>query len=178
MTPTPEPTELDCSAGAKMMIERMKTNPEDFEIGGKLYRVYETHRMSVRDKKAVGDAYGEYIVEPQLMAAVLVALTAPEESEMEMIRAYSAGRGGGKSAFGTTSIDTRALYGNQVAPFYDPNTQTYNTATQQLISHEMIEQQRRHLADHKQKMRYLQEQKERAAQEEKLSWPEKIKGMF
>ena len=173
MTQTQEPTELDCSAGAKMMIERMQTNPEDFEIGGKLYRVYEHARMSARDKDAVLDAYDLYIVEPKLMADVLVALTASEENEMEkeIIRAYSAGRGGGKSVLGNAVIDSRAIYGNATAKLegasiFDPNSlATYNTATQQ-ISHEMIEQQRRHLAAHKEHMRYLQE---KAAAEEKLS---------
>ena len=175
MTPTPEPTELDCSAGAKMMIERMQTNPEDFGIGGKLYRVYENHRMSVRDKKAVGDAYGEYIIEPQLMAAVLVALTAPEVEE-EFVK-YNAQN---RYALGSGPNDPKMLYGVPIKgegqSIYDANTHTYqSTATQQIISHEMIEQQRRHLAAHKENMRYL---KEKAAAEEKLSWPEKIKGMF
>jgi hypothetical protein len=177
MTPTPEPTELDCSAGAKMMIERMQTNPEDFEVGGKLYRVYENHRMSVRDKKAVGDAYCQYIVEPQLMAAVLVALTAPEEEAGVdgKVKFKTQGR------YTTPAIDPRAIYGNVTANLegargFDPNTlTTYNTATQQLISHEMIEQQRRHLADHKEKLRYMQEE---AIREGKLGWPEKFRGMI
>ena len=167
--------ELDCSDGAKMMIERMQTNPEDFESGGKMYRVFDGGPKSARDTVALKAAYDQHIKEPQLMAAVLVALTAPEETEEQVIRAYSAGRGGGKSVLGTNAIDPRALYGNHVSPSYDPNTETYNTATQQIISHEMIEQQRRHLAAHKENMRYLQE---KAVREEKLSWSEKLKGMF
>jgi hypothetical protein len=169
MTPTPEPTELDCSAGAKMMIERMKTNPEDFEIGGKLRRVFDSSPTSARDKTALNAAFYQYIVEPKLMADVLVALTAPEETETEteMIRAYSAGRGRGKSVLGTNTIDPRALY--------NPNTETYSTATQQLISHEMIEQQRRHLEAHKENLRHLQE---KAAAGEKLSWSEKFRSML
>ena len=177
MTPTPEPTELDCSAGAKMLIERMQTNPEDFEIGGKLHRVvYENHRMSVRDKKAVGDAYGEYIVEPQLMVEVLTALTAQPEQEPEGTVKF---KSQGRYALGSGPNDPKMLYGVPIKgegqSIYDPNTQTYNTATQQIISHEMIEQHRRHLAAHKENMRYL---KEKAAAEEKLSWPEKFRSML
>lgn len=136
-----------------MIIERMKTNPEDFERGGRLYRVTE-NQMSARDLEAYVEAHDKYVKEPQLMAAVLVALTAPEETEETMIRAYTSGRGGGKSAFTTTAIDPRSM---------------------QLISQEMMEQQRMHLEVHKEKLRYMQE---KAAQEDKPRWSEKLKGMF
>jgi len=176
MTQTPEPTELDCSAGAKMLIERMQTNPEDFGIGGKLHRVLGTSPKSTRDTAALDAAYYQYIVEPQLMAAVLVALTAQPEQEPEGTVKF---KSQGRYALGSGPNDPKMLYGVPIKgegqSIYDPNTETYNTATQRIISHEMIEQQRRHLAAHKENMRYL---KEKAAAEEKLSWPEKIKGMF
>ena len=189
MTQTQEPTELDCSAGAKMMIERMKTNPEDFEIGGKLYRVYDHARMSARDKDAVLDAYDLYIIEPKLMADVLVALTAPVETEEQSFKAYTSGRSGGKSMLGNAVIDSRAIYGNQPAALYgnvtanlegakifDPSTlTTYNTATQQRMAQEMFVEQQRAIADHKEKMRYMQE---KAAREEKPNWSDKFKGML
>lgn len=172
-----------------MLIERMKTNPEDFDFGGKLYSVHERRHMSARDKDAVLDAYDKYIVEPKFMAEVLTALTAPVETEEQAFKAYTSGRSGGKSMLGNAVIDSRAIYGNQPASLYgsvtanlegarsfDPNTlTTYNTATQQIISHEMIEQQRRHLADHKEQMELRRREVD---EQRKLSWPEKIKGMF
>ena len=184
MTQTQEPTELDCSAGAKMLIERMKTNPEDFDFGGKLYSVHERRHMSARDKDAVLDAYDKYIIEPKFMAEVLLALTAPVETEEQSFKAYTSGRSSGKSMLGNAVIDSRAIYGNVTANLegtrpFDPNTlTTYNTATQQLIAQEMFVEQQRAIADQKEKMRYLQEREERAAREEKLSWPYKFKGMF
>ena len=74
--------ELDCSDAAKMLIQRMQTNPEDFDYGGKLYRMAEQAQMSARDKKACSAAHDEYIKEPRLMAEVLKALLVqPEENE-------------------------------------------------------------------------------------------------
>ena len=192
MTQTQEPTELDCSAGAKMLIERMKTNPEDFDFGGKLYSVHERRHMSARDKDAVLDAYDKYIIEPKFMAEVLLALTTPVETEEQSFKAYTSGRSSGKSMLGNAVIDSRAIYGNQPASLYgtatarlegasiyDSNTlTTYNTATQQRIAQEMFVEQQRAIADQKEKMRYLQEREERAAREGKLSWSDRFKGMF
>lgn len=68
-----------------MLIQRMQTNPEDFNYGGKLYRMAEQAQMSARDKKACSDAHDEYIKEPRLMAEVLKALLVqPEEEKVEM----------------------------------------------------------------------------------------------
>ena len=67
-----------------MLIERMQTNPEDFNYGGKLYRMAEQVQMSARDKKAISEAHDTYIKEPRLMAEVLKALLVqPEEEEVE-----------------------------------------------------------------------------------------------
>lgn len=64
------------------MIDRMQTNPEDFDYGGKLYRMAEQVQMSARDKKAISEAHDEYIKEPRLMAEVLKALLVQPEEEM------------------------------------------------------------------------------------------------
>jgi hypothetical protein len=94
--------ELDCSDGAKMLIERMQTNPEDFNYGGKLYRALDAERVSARDMKAYNDAHDRYIKEPALMATVLQALLAqPEEEEI-----------------GMTKFKTQERYAmNQIKPF-------------------------------------------------------------
>ena len=76
--------ELDCSDAARMLIDRMRTNPEDFDYGGKLYRMAEQAQMSARDKKACSAAHDEYIKEPRLMAEVLKALLAQPEEDKKM----------------------------------------------------------------------------------------------
>ena len=64
-----------------MLIDRMRTNPEDFAYGGKLYRVGETSALSARDRVVVNAAHDEYIKEPNLMAEVLKALLVQPEKE-------------------------------------------------------------------------------------------------
>jgi hypothetical protein len=90
-------TKLDCSDGAKMLIERMQTNPEDFNYGGKLYKVMDQSHMSARDMRAFSDAHDLYIKEPALMGSVLQALlaqpVAKEKNEVIAARAYQAGLG-------------------------------------------------------------------------------------
>ena len=77
--------EINCSDAARMLIERMQTNPEDFNYGGKLYRVTEKAQMSARDLKAYVDAHDTYIKEPRLMVHVLESLLVqPEEEEMRV----------------------------------------------------------------------------------------------
>ena len=90
MTQIHEPPELDCSPGAKMLIERMQTNPEDFNYNGKLRGAYDGAMMSSRDKKALNDAHDRYIKEPQLMVSVLEALTAQPEKDEAIYKPYAA----------------------------------------------------------------------------------------
>lgn len=68
-----------------MLIDRMRTNPEEFESSrGKFGRVLE-NTYSARDKKAITEAHDTYIKEPRLMVYVLEALlTQPEKEEMRV----------------------------------------------------------------------------------------------
>lgn len=67
-----------------MLIDRMRTNPEDFKYGGKLYGFVEAG-LSSRDSKVIKDAHDLYIREPDLMVRVLEALlTQPEGKKEEM----------------------------------------------------------------------------------------------
>jgi len=101
--------ELDCSDAAKMMIERMKTNPEDFDYGGKLYRMAEQAQMSARDKKACSAAHDEYIKEPRLMAEVLKALLVqPEENETLKFNTQD------RYAIGITGTSANKIWFNEV----------------------------------------------------------------
>jgi len=104
-------TKLDCSDGARMLIERMQTNPEDFNYGGKLYRALDAERISARDLKAYNDAHDLYIKEPALMATVLQALLAQPEAKEKIdviaARAYQAGLG--MRVGGTLQAEQRTL---------------------------------------------------------------------
>ena len=173
MTQIHEPPELDCSPGAKMLIERMQTNPDEFEPSrGKFGRVLEG-AYSERDKKAITKAHDTYIKEPRLMVSVLEALTTPEPKEEEAtLKIKSQGR------YATTAIPNP--YGTALikgegqaisASWNDPTT--YSTVVNnQRISHEM--EMRMHIAEHEyHAKRQIEEQRRR-----QLSWPDNLKGML
>jgi hypothetical protein len=72
--------ELDCSEGARMLVERMQTHPKDFKPGGRFYRIAEQvmglaprgyGELSDRDDDALTAAYEKYILEPQLTEFVV-----------------------------------------------------------------------------------------------------------
>jgi hypothetical protein len=72
--------ELNCSEGARMLIERMQTHPDDFKVGGRFYWVTEKlnagaprgyNEMSERDMAALTAAIGQYIREPWLTETVV-----------------------------------------------------------------------------------------------------------
>lgn len=87
--------------GVKMLIERMQTNPEDFEYGGKLHGYRNTmeevlsnppsHQpmwfLSDVEKKALIDAYTE--MHKQIFTAgVVQAILNPPEYDFNMDRPY------------------------------------------------------------------------------------------
>jgi len=127
MTQTHEQT--DCSDGARMLIERMQTNPEDFNYGGKLYRAVDAERLSVRDLKAYNDAHDRYIKEPALMVSVLQALLVQPEENKKM------------------RIGTLGVTGTTVDKvWFDELTDSYVLADQRRITREMYEN---HIQTHK-----------------------------
>jgi hypothetical protein len=75
------------SAGAEMLIERMKTNPEDFKYGGKFYRVVDAINakgqgwISERDYRALALAYQEHIQEAEFSEWVYGEIFNPKEPE-------------------------------------------------------------------------------------------------
>jgi len=126
---------MDCSDGARMLIERMQTNPEEFESSrGKFGRVLE-NTYSERDKKAITKAHDLHIKEPRLMVYVLEALLAqPEEDEI-----------------GLTKFKTQNKYAmGQIKPYdpakFDPYTDSHVLTDQTRITREMYED---HIQTHK-----------------------------
>lgn len=83
--------DLDCSDGAKMLIERMKTNPEEFQGGNArwatvVHQMLQVRRggvennvfMSKRDMNALFNAFETYVMETALAEHVIKELTEPK----------------------------------------------------------------------------------------------------
>lgn len=83
--------ELNCSDGAKMLIERMKTNPEEFRGGQARWavvinQVLQVRRgavennimMSKRDMNALWDAFERHVMEPALAELAIEELMTPK----------------------------------------------------------------------------------------------------
>ena len=89
--------ELACSDGAKMLIERMKSNPEEFRnSSGRWAQVVNqmlavrrggfdsSHMMSTRDMNALFNAYQEYVMETALAEYVMTELMDPETKRKQV----------------------------------------------------------------------------------------------
>jgi hypothetical protein len=83
--------EMNCSDGAKMLIERMQTNPHEFWGGGSKWNTVmhqafsrvrgssETHMMlTERDAIALHEAFDKYVREPMLAEHVIKNIMAPQ----------------------------------------------------------------------------------------------------
>jgi hypothetical protein len=89
-TTKPESDAMNMSAGAEMLIARMKTNPDDFIYGGRFYKVRTAIErtsddssgwISPRDFEALVEAYGRLILEPQFSEWVYNEIFNPKEEE-------------------------------------------------------------------------------------------------
>lgn len=80
---TNESGEQGMSSGAAMLIERMKTNPDDFKFSGKFFRVVdsihepEQRWISSRDMRALRAAYELHIRESEFAAWVVETIFSP-----------------------------------------------------------------------------------------------------
>ena len=94
--------ELNCSDGARMLIERMKTNPEEFRGGGARWahavnQMLQVRRgsaennlmMSRRDMNALFNAFETYVMETALAEYTIKELMEPkpERKNVEVRRA-------------------------------------------------------------------------------------------
>lgn len=88
-TTKPASENLNMSAGAEMLIARMQTNPEDFDYGGRFYRVRSALEqtqdcagwISPRDFEALLEAYGRLILEGRFSEWVYGEIFNPKEPE-------------------------------------------------------------------------------------------------
>lgn len=137
--------ELNCSDGAKMLIERMQSNPEEFwgaaskwstvmnQVWARRRGAMETHTMlTERDADDLAIAYDKYVREAKLAEHVIKNIMdpAPERKKVEI-------RTPGKSVMTTSQMRAAALqaleeqyeqaYSWKGDPFAEAPTLTYNT---------------------------------------------------
>lgn len=83
--------DLNCSDGAKMLIERMKTHPEEFRGGGARWAVAVNQMLQVRrggtennlmmsrrDMNALWDAFERHVMEPALAEYAVTEMMEPK----------------------------------------------------------------------------------------------------
>ena len=90
--------ELNCSEGARMLIERMQTHPKDFKHDGRFARITDHilgklpvgfSDLSDRDDDALSAAYDKYILEPNLTEYVVDEIFNGEKRREEEQKAYA-----------------------------------------------------------------------------------------
>jgi hypothetical protein len=110
--------EMNCSDGAKMLIERMQTNPNEFwgatskwttvmsQVFSRVRGSSESHMMlTERDAIALHDAFDKYVREPMLAEHVIKGIMAPQPE-----RKHVEVRNLGKSMFaGMNPVDYEQL---------------------------------------------------------------------
>ena len=121
--------ELNCSEGARMLIERMQTHPKDFKVDGRFARITDSilgklpvgfSDLSDRDTTALSEAYDKYILEPQLTEFVVDEIFNGEKRrEEEMKNAtnlYTA------NLAKSMALTKNQLAGNMLSGFTDSRT--------------------------------------------------------
>ena len=105
--------ELNCSDGAKMLIDQMKEHPEEFRGYGKFTSIMDTARqavqgtsmhvkmMSRRDAIAITGAAEEHLYEVWLAEDVLTKMMTPKQEEKSW--GTTTGRSSGKSVLSQMS---------------------------------------------------------------------------
>jgi hypothetical protein len=130
--------ELNCSEGARMLIERMQTHPKDFKYEGRFSRIVDHilgkvpvgfSELSDRDKDALTAAFQKYVMEPSLTEYVVDEIfngdKRREEEKQNALKGYTANLAASMMAsqnqiasgrLGTWSDPRMALQGGLVNP--------------------------------------------------------------
>jgi hypothetical protein len=120
--------ELNCSEGARMLIERMQTHLDEFKVGGRFYWITEKMRgnaprghneLSDRDAVALTAAIDQYILEPWLTETVVDEIfngdkRREEAMQQDISNMYS------KSLAASMALTKNQLAGNILTGFTDP----------------------------------------------------------
>ena len=137
------------SSGAAMLIERMKTNPDDFKYGGRFYRVVDAlksvdqHFLSERDLLALRPAYELHILEALLTEWVYGEIFNPKVEEPTGARLYTQAMtldSSGNLGIGTTPS---SFFAAPVAPAFAVNPNAGNpimTLGQTTLTESMLQQ--------------------------------------
>lgn len=118
------PQQMDCSDGAKMLIDQMKEHPEEFKgFAGKFTHMLDTaaevtrgniRHMSKRDAAAIMAAAEEHLYEVWLAEEVLTKMMAPKPKESEYSRAYVGQGLTANRAQGTVLLNNQHLYSESI----------------------------------------------------------------
>ena len=129
--------ELNCSEGARMLIERMQTHPDDFKQRGRFFWVAEKiqrlspiglNEMSERDWNALRDAFGKTILEPWLTETVVDEIFNGDTRREEEQQAYAHVSGTYSQRLGQSMMGTKnQLAANMISGYSDPRN-TYGNA--------------------------------------------------
>ena len=127
------PRQMDCSDGAKMLIDQMKEHPEEFRgYAGKFTNLLDMARdavqgtlrniqVSKRDAEAILAAAETHLYEVWLAEDVLTRIMQPREEEQSM-KATFAHRAVGKSVLGQmtgANIASNTIVNNTWGPSYE-----------------------------------------------------------
>jgi len=121
--------ELNCSEGARMLIERMQSHPKDFKYDGRFSRIVDQilgkvpvgfSELSDRDTSALTVAFQQYIMEPQLTEYVVDEIFNGEkrraEEQAKLGSAYS-------QKLGQSMMSTKnQIASNMLSGYNDPRT--------------------------------------------------------
>ena len=132
--------ELNCSEGARMLVERMQTHPKDFKADGRFARITDSilgklpvgfSDLSDRDDTALSAAYDKYILEPQLTEFVVDEIfngdrRRAEEQQAQADR-YS------KSLTGSMMATKNAMTSNAILGAHGLGTSAGNAAQGQAL---------------------------------------------
>jgi hypothetical protein len=121
--------ELNCSEGARMLIERMQSHPKDFKYEGRFSRIVDQilgkvpvgfSELSDRDMSALATAFQQYIMEPTLTEYVVDEIFNGEkrraEEQAKIGSAYS-------QKLGQSMMNTKnQIAANMLSGYNDPRT--------------------------------------------------------
>lgn len=150
---------MDCSDGAKMLIEQMKEHPEEFRgYGGKFANLLDAARdampgtlrnvwMSKRDAAAILAAADEHLYEVWLAEDVLTRMMAPKE---EPVQYQEAMRLSATGSMGLGTVAPSKLYVQNTASTASTASNTITSQYQQALiarrDQEALERQEREYA--------------------------------
>lgn len=122
--------ELNCSEGARMLIERMQTHPDDFKPQGRFYWIAEKLRgvspkgqneLSERDWHALQGAFDKAVLEPWLTEMVVDEIFNGDRRREEEQKAYAQTSGTYTANLAASMMNTKnQLAANMISGFRDP----------------------------------------------------------